>query len=57
MHEHTVQVYCYGTIRLEVTLYTMITSQVFINMYKKGILFKRGGGGETVIRAIDAVAN
>ena len=51
MNEHTVQVYCYGTFRLEVTLYTMGTSQVF--MCKQGILFKGG----IVTGAIDAVAN
>ena len=51
MHEHTVQVYCYGTFRLEVTLYTMVTSQVF--MCKQGILFKGG----MVTGAIDVVAN
>ena len=51
MHEHTVQVYCYGTFRLEVTLYTMGTSQVF--MCKQGMLFKGG----MVIGTIDAVEN
>ena len=40
MHEHTVQVYYYGTFRLEVTLYTMVTSQVC--MCKQGIVFKGG---------------
>ena len=46
MHEHTVQVYCYGTFRLEVTLYTMVTSQVF--MCKQRIVLN----GEMVTGAI-----